>query len=785
MPATLSPLSLTSWQRRVVTTDYFQHAGYHVDSDTMNVLTPQGDVKYTITGQENPLKVAAKLSVNPADFTPRNDPLFSHKTVRAQLAWSDAIQQALIENGAKEQDKVIHALTGYLTAEKEVAVASPEAVSQLLTAIWQHNDLKSIQDKAHNFRYNKEYSLGLTQVITRTLDLSRLVDFSGGTRESMESRQRRIDASREKLPGFIIDQARSHLTHEIPESIFIINLQHMLAKSGLVMDGDNVEMMPNRFDISPALHVILQDTYRTVKKNDVVTAEARLKGLYLRHDPACEVRTPFAGIEEQIQWLAPVIGDATSERLSRRIHSEGIAPDDCSWLMALTDIAIKRIKEKNIEPTLIKNLSHSIPHTPSPANDAGGKDKEALIMRNSQKLRESVAFLESARDSWEATPIESSVNTFINDALAFDDTQNRVSPFASLHRDVSSYITSLYNALSFEDMRAASKLAQSDQSWRYVVANSHNAKRLNSVRTVPDLFNTLIAVSVISLSKEAGLLEPEPVKQIAEKPPELEEVATTLQPEHDAQPQPVSSPTSSSENDFMAGLTAAQDRIIEAMWRSDELVLEDENDWFEARWTRCVEEQAGDDKLRAAVDVFSELLEAPSKKAIKQWYIEDADHDVHATRLQEAAGKIKTSFADVDGMEALIDHHINTLSVVPGIISRTIPVNTLSRAADALTESLPLLEKQPKESVARMVNGVIEQISALPHPVSPEAMPWLDMEKAGGLTSVPALSEDADSYTLMSRFTQNVGTPLPAVPLPVNEDVKPEAASPVTSLKRA
>ena len=70
--------------------------------------------------------------------------------------------------------------------------------------------------------------------------------------------------------------------------------------------------------------------------------------------------------------------------------------------------------------------------------------------------------------------------------------------------------------------------------------------------------------------------------------------------------------------------------------------------------------------------MFGDVLNAPNKKAIKKWYLEDADHDFHAKRLQDEVKLIVDEWGSVPGVTELMNHHLSCLEAAPGIVSKAL-----------------------------------------------------------------------------------------------------------------
>lgn len=770
MPFTLSPLSLTSWQRRVLVQDYFAQAGYTSDLESGQVFTRQGDLKYRIKGTENPLKVASTLMVTPTSVSPAQDFLFSHRMVQRQAQWQEAMQQAMVSIDANDEMAVVEKAIALITGNASIKPGDESTLAALLVASYSSPQLKEVKEKASQFRHNKDAQRSVVDVLVKTVDWSRMADFSGGVADPMARRERRVQADASVFHDYVIGQAKSHAAHGLSGTQLALSLQHAAAKSGLTLVSGELEA-PSRFTVLPEVTNIMKQVIEAVQHNKSHDAESLLSGVKLTHDPLLNpASVPF----EQVLHLGSENAKA-QDAFMNKLQSGSLGAHDQAWVLPLINMTIKQNKSMAVDSAEVERLLEAIPVSPavSVTQDIQSKENKEDVMRTQKELLPAVAFLKAQRGAWEGTPVSQAVEKFFDDVSGFDGDAKRAWPVDALHRAVAAHIESRSSTLTPMDIKLATDLAQKDASWKQVVMQVHKRDRINNIRNVDEMLNVMVAVDVLALSKEAGVLTPHAVTPEgpagtvhegtpeegvkAEPDEESLKVVDTPAPEPEKAIEPV---------DFTEMLDEAMDKITEAMWRNDDLVLPDESDWFQKRWEQCVESATGDDKVKVAYDVFGTLMESPSKKAIKAWYLDDADHEAHASRLLEVAAKIEAEVGDIPGVRDLLAHHVDTLSVVPGVISRAVDVNAVSRAADGLAESLKVLAAQPRDAVQEMVSGITEQVNALSVPVSPDDMPWFNIEKASELgQSQSALINDLEA--LMKRFYQvPVGEAIPSLGLP-------------------
>ena len=107
--------------------DYFRHAGYHVDPESRLVSTASGHNKYSITGKENPIKVASQFGLKPQLLTNLSDPLFSHQVIKGQDGFCSAFSNILSETPADNVSEVVNRCLETLDSMDSVFVSNKSA----------------------------------------------------------------------------------------------------------------------------------------------------------------------------------------------------------------------------------------------------------------------------------------------------------------------------------------------------------------------------------------------------------------------------------------------------------------------------------------------------------------------------------------------------------------------------------------------------------------------------------------------------------------------------------
>ena len=781
MPFSLSPLALSKTQRELVVSDYFRHAGYHVDPESRLVSTASGQKKYSITGKENPIKVASQFGLKPQLLTNPADPLFSHQIIKGQVEFCSAFSGVLSETPADNVDVVVKRCLDALDDMDGVFIADKSALQGFMIATYSASRFDELKEKATAFRYNDEVKAQLFNHWVKTLDASGLIDYSGVKFDLNVENNTKLSAMQERFVNYVVSSAKSHIAHQVPPYTFVVNIMHATAKHGFYISGQNNNDITRdtmqRFSLGIDVDNALRNVYDCVKDNRLNDAASYAEGLSLGCDDVINQNSlPMAPLIRHAEAMRDILTESGYNSITSRLKDGALLPADGNWVAKFSDALIANKAGKALDDEYLKNMIKLIPNGASDRKLVAGS-KEDEVMKQKKELNKVAVFLNGIMENWRGTEVESIVNKFKNAVAAFDPSSKTSSPFDALHSALVEQINQRVGKYTLEDVKEASLRAKDDAGWKQVVVNAHKVNRIKNIRDIGELYGVLVATDVMAMSVEAGILRPVVASNnidvvVTEKndASEIKAVMPEAVNDHDVEltkDLPVVEDTVARRG---VELVEAGEMIREAMWRGDTLLLEDENDWFEMRWGQCSKIEDAEDRIRAIEDVFSDVLNAPSKKAIKKWYLEDADHDFHAKRLQDEVQMIVDEWGDVPGVKELMNHHLSCLEAAPGFVSRKNSVSAISMAADALSESKVKLKKLDNAQVQELVAAITEQISSLTSPVPVSAMPWLDMEKAGGLDTVVELTEVDDAYPLLSRFSNvKVGEDIPSLPVKSNE----------------
>ena len=780
MPFSLSPLALSKTQRELVVSDYFRHAGYHVDPESRLVSTASGHNKYSITGKENPIKVASQFGLKPQLLTNLSDPLFSHQVIKGQVGFCSAFSNILSETPADNVSEVVNRCLETLDSMDSVFVSNKSALQRFMTATYSASRFDKLKEKATAFRYNDDAKEQLFNHWVRVLDASGLIDYSSIKFEPNVDHSAKLSAMQERFVNYVVSSAKSHVNHEAPPYTFVVNVMHAAAKHGFEIsnqrDNDIKRDTMQRFSLGANVDKVLRNIYDCVKGNRLNNAASHAESLRLGYDDAIDqINLPMAPLIRHAEAMQEILTESGYNSITSRLKDGELSPYDGDWLAQFSDVLIADKAGRQLDDEYLKNMIKLIPKGASDRKVVVGR-KEDEFMKQKKELNKVVLFLNGVMDNWRGTEVEGIVDAFKSAVAEFDPASKTRSPFDALHGAIVDQINQRVEKYTLADVKEASLRAQNDAGWKQVVVNAHKVSRVKNIRDIGELFGVLVATDVMAMSVEAGILRPVAASDVIDHPGversderEVDVVVPEAANDRVVEPAQDLPPVEDATVRRVAELEEVGELIRDAMWRGDTLLLEDENDWFEMRWEQCLNIENAEDKVRAIEDVFGDVLNAPNKKAIKKWYLEDADHDFHAKRLQDEVKLIVDEWGSVPGVTELMNHHLSCLEAAPGIVSRKHSVSAISMAADALSESKVKLKKLSNEQVQSLVAAIKEQISSLAFPVSISAMPWLDMEKAGELDAAVELTQCDDAYPLLSRFSEvKVGETVPSLPIKSN-----------------
>jgi len=777
MPFSLSPLALSKTQRELVVSDYFRHAGYHVDPESRLVSTASGHNKYSITGKENPIKVASQFGLKPQLLTNLSDPLFSHQVIKGQVEFCSAFSKILSETPADNVNGVVNRCLETLDSMDSVFVSNKSALQRFMTATYSASRFDKLKEKATAFRYNDDAKEQLFNHWVKVLDSSGLIDYSGIKLDPNVDHGAKLSAMQARFVNYVVSSAKSHTNHEVPPYTFVVNIMHAAAKHGFEIssqrDNDIKRDTMQRFSLGTNVDEVLRNIYDCAKGNHLDNAASHAESLRLGYDDAIDqINLPMAPLIRHAEAMQEILTESGYNSITSRLKDGELSPSDGDWLAQFSDVLIADKAGRQLDDEYLKNMIKLIPKGASDRKVVVGR-KEDEFMKQKKELNKVVLFLNGVMDNWRGTEVEGIVEVFKSAVATFDPASKTRSPFDALHSALVEQINQRVEKYTLADIKEASSRAQDDAGWKQVVVNAHKVSRVKNIRDIGELFGVLVATDVMAMSVEAGILRPVAASVIVD---DAEVEQSDEREINVVVPEAVNDGAVEASQDLppvedaivrrISELEEVGELIRDAMWRGDTLLLEDENDWFEKRWEQCFTIENAEDKIRAIEDVFGDVLNAPNKKAIKKWYLEDADHDFHAKRLQDEVKLIMDEWGDVPGVTELMSHHLSCLEAAPGVVSRKHSVSAISMTADALSESKAKLKKLGNEQVQSLVAAIKEQISSLTVPVSIGEMPWLDMEKAGALDAAVGLTQGDDAYPLLSRFSAiKVGEAVPSLPI--------------------
>ena len=384
--------------------DYFRHAGYHVDPESRLVSTASGHNKYSITGKENPIKVASQFGLKPQLLTNLSDPLFSHQVIKGQVGFCSAFSNILSETPADNVSEVVNRCLETLDSMDSVFVSNKSALQRFMTATYSASRFDKLKEKATAFRYNDDAKEQLFNHWVRVLDASGLIDYSSIKFEPNVDHSAKLSAMQERFVNYVVSSAKSHVNHEAPPYTFVVNVMHAAAKHGFEIsnqrDNDIKRDTMQRFSLGANVDKVLRNIYDCVKGNRLNNAASHAESLRLGYDDAIDqINLPMAPLIRHAEAMREILTDSGYNSIASRLKGGELLPSDGDWLAQLSDVLIADKAGRKLDDEYLKNMIKLIPKGASDRKVVVGR-KEDEFMKQKKELNKVVLFLNGVMDNW-------------------------------------------------------------------------------------------------------------------------------------------------------------------------------------------------------------------------------------------------------------------------------------------------------------------------------------------------------------------------------------------------